>query len=51
MAAATTELIRILSKERAWIRLEQAVERIERAERLDREFTRLLDEWRAEPAR
>jgi hypothetical protein len=51
MAAATTELIRILHKERAWLRLEVAVARVERAERLDREFTRRLDRWRAEPGR
>jgi hypothetical protein len=51
MAAATTELIRILRRERAWVRLEQAVERVDRAERLDREFTAALDRWRAEPTR
>jgi hypothetical protein len=49
MAAATAELIRILRKERAWLRLEVAVERVERAERLEREFTQRLDRWRAEP--
>ncbi len=48
MAAATAELIRILRKERAWARLEDAVARVERAERLDREFTLRLDQWRAE---
>jgi hypothetical protein len=51
MTSATAELIRIIRKERAWLRLEVAVERVERAERLDREFTRRLDRWRAEPAR
>jgi hypothetical protein len=51
VAAATDELIRILRKERAWVRLEDAVERVERAERLSRELTRELDRWRAEPIR
>jgi exonuclease VII small subunit len=51
VAAATAELIRILRKERAWVRLEDAVERVERAERLCRELTRELDRWRTEPAR
>jgi hypothetical protein len=51
MAAATAELIRILRKERAWVRLEDAVERVERAEKLDRAFTVMLDRWRAEPIR
>jgi hypothetical protein len=51
MAAATAELLRILRKERAWVRLENAVERVAEAERLDREFTRALDRWRAEPTR
>ena len=51
MAPATVELMRILNKERAWTRLEQAVERVEREEQLSREFTRELDEWRAEPSK
>ena len=51
MASAAAELIRILHKERAWARLEKAVERVEREEQLSREFTRRLDEWRAEPSK
>ena len=49
MAAATAELIRVLRKERAWMRLEDALERVERTEKLCRELTRELDEWRAGP--
>lgn len=51
MAPATAELMRILHKERAWARLEDAVTRVEREEERAREFTRQLDEWRAEPSK
>jgi hypothetical protein len=51
MAPATAELMRMLHKERAWTRLEDAVKRVEREEQLSREFTRRLDEWRVEPSK
>jgi hypothetical protein len=48
MPAMTTELLRLIGRERAWGRLEQAVDRVEQAEAQLREMTRELDEWRAE---
>lgn len=44
----TTELLRLIGRERAWGRLEEAVDEVEQAEARMREMTRELDEWRAE---
>jgi hypothetical protein len=48
MPAMTIELLRLIGRERAWDRLENAVDQVEQAEAQMRELTRELDEWRAE---
>ena len=44
----TTELLRLIGRERAWGRLEEAVDEVEQAEARMQEMTRELDEWRGE---
>jgi hypothetical protein len=48
MPAMTSELLRLIGRERAWGRLEEAVDQVEHVEARLREMTRELDEWRAE---
>ena len=48
---ATTELIRKIERERAWVRLEKALCKVEWTEARSREMTCELDRWRAETDR
>jgi hypothetical protein len=48
LSALTAELLQLIGRERAWGRLEDAVDQVEQAEDELRELTRELDEWRAE---